>query len=128
MVPRHFSRRSNRKGGNNVYRCRNLMPRKQVSTKLQDLMLKVVVLLDRCVRIPLDNYVGHDQRTGDEVLSGPDERHPNLRVPIDHRFDLLRMNLEAPNVDGPIPPPGEIVAVTPQFEHIAGVNKTICFS
>jgi hypothetical protein len=47
------------------------------------------------------NYVGYHERTGDRVLSGAHQRHPNLRVTIDHCFDFLRITFKPPTLMTP---------------------------
>ena len=55
----------------------------------------------------------------------PDQRHLNLRMTIDHRFDFLRMDLQASDIDDAIPPADEIIAVAAQFEHVAGIDEAV---
>src|SRR5450432_4834734 len=125
MLARHFACRGNSQRGNDVYRCRNLMPGKRVSTKLEDLTLKFTNIPHRGIRLVLENYVCHHERTGYRILSRPDERHPDLRMPIDHTFDLFRMDLKPPNVDDPISPPHKIIAITPKVDHVTRVNEAL---
>jgi hypothetical protein len=101
------------------------MTGKRVSTELQDLMLKAVNLPCSGARLFLENYIGDDKRAGDGVLSRSDERHMHPRMPIDHGFYFLGVDLKTPNVDDSIPPPGEIVAVAPQFEHVGCVDEAV---
>lgn len=91
------------------------MSGKHVSTQLQNLMLKLNRWLGHGGRFLPKHHISNDERPGDGVLSHPDKRHPNPRVPVDHGFYFLGMDLKAPNIDHSISSPHEIIAVTPQF-------------
>ena len=71
-----------------------------------------------------DNVGDHD-RAGDRTAPRFSARHPHCRMPVYHRFNLLRVNLQSTYIDDAAPSPNKVVAVTPQFHHIAGINKTI---
>jgi hypothetical protein len=101
------------------------MARKRVLAELQYLSLKFTDSMVSSVRILREDDISHHKRAGYGILSCPHQRHPNLRMPIDDGFYLLRMDLESPDVDHPVSPPDEIVAVTPQFDHIFRVYKII---
>jgi hypothetical protein len=46
-------------------------------------------------------------------------------VTIDHCFDFLRMYFQATDVDDPISPAYEIIAVTTQIEHVARIHEAV---
>ena len=62
---------------------------------------------------------------GDRVLSAFDARHVNGRVPVEHRLDLFRMDLQAADIDDAAPPPHEIIAVIPQLDHVSGFDEAL---
>src|SRR5881296_2088939 len=101
------------------------MPGKRLVAELQDLALECGRRSGPGIRLCFKNHVGDDERTRDGVLPGPHERHPHLRVAIDHGFDFLWMNLQSANVDDPASPANEIVAVGAQLHHIAGVDEAV---
>src|SRR5215469_887933 len=86
-MTRQFSRRIDSQGRNDVDRCRNLVPRKHAAAELQDLVLKVGGLLVSAVCSFPEYDIGNNQRPGDGVLPGPDTRHPDPRVAVDHGFN-----------------------------------------
>src|SRR3989475_8885007 len=125
IATHHFACRSDGQGRNEGDRRRNLVPRKRFAAELQDLALDFCNPSVRWVGLCFQNDVGDDERTCDGVLSGPHKRHAYARVAIDHCFDLLRMDLEAANVDDPTPSADKMIAVTTQLDHVAGVDEAV---
>ncbi len=77
------------------------------------------------VKLSLYNDIGNHNCAGNRALSGLHQRHPHTCVAVDHSLDLLGMDLETPNVDDPVSSANEIVAIAPEFEHIAGIDETV---
>src|SRR5690349_18369447 len=46
-------------------------------------------------------------------------------MPVDHGLDLLGMNLQPADIDDAATPADEMVAVTAQLNHVAGIDKSI---
>src|SRR6185436_15053183 len=85
--------RRNRERRYEVDRRRNLVPGQARAAMLLDLVLERA-------RIPCgggagEHYVRDDQGAGDWALAPPHQRQAHMRVRIDHRLDLFRMDLLA---------------------------------
>ena len=52
-------------------------------------------------------------------------RHPHVGMPVDHRLDLLGMNLQAADIDDAAAPADEVIAVAAQLDHVAGVDEAV---
>src|SRR5260370_14030731 len=128
MLTCQFTRGIEFQGRKDVYRRRNLMPGKHASTELQDLVLKIIRWDRRRDGFFREHDVSNHERPSDRVLLRPYQRHPNPGVPVDDGLYFLGMHLKAPNIDHSISSPDEIIAVTPQLEHVAGVNEAILAS
>src|SRR5436309_12914840 len=61
------------------------------------------------------HHIGDHDRAGDRVPPGLHQRHPNARMTVDDRLDLLRVHFEAAHVDDAALSADEVVAVTPPF-------------
>ena len=52
-------------------------------------------------------------------------RHPHGGVTVDHRLDLLGMNLQAADIDDAAAAADEMVAVASPLDHVAGVDEAV---
>jgi hypothetical protein len=46
-------------------------------------------------------------------------------MPVDYRLNFLGINLEAADINNPVPSTGEVIAITMQLDHVASVDKAI---
>src|SRR5689334_17098091 len=95
-------------------RRRNLERGQRAPTRGEDLGLGALDrrTVERPLSIQCENDVGGDNRAGDRVLARRNQRHADTWMPIDHGFDLFRMNLQATDIDDAAPPAHEIPAAT----------------
>ena len=47
-------------------------------------------------------------------------------MPVDRRFDFLRIHLQAADVDEAAPSTEEVVPLAAAFHHVAGVDEAVC--
>src|SRR6266567_8834859 len=127
IMTRQFSGRADVQRRDEADRGGHLVLGQAVATDLQDFALESHGAIDRAAMIELhsENHVGDHDRAGDRVLSRSDKRHPNLWMAVDHRLDLLRMDLQPADIDDSTSPSGEIAAVSAQLHDVAGIDETL---
>src|SRR5690349_4421045 len=78
------------------------VPRKGFPAEFQNLPLKVgrLTVLHRCPQ----SHVGNDKSAGNGAVSLPHDGHAYLRVTVDHRLNLFRMNLQSAHIDNAVAP------------------------
>ena len=76
-------------------------------------------------RFAFHNDIGDHDRAREGILSRSRARHLYARMTVDHRLDLLGMDLQAADVNDTVPSADEIISVTAQFDHIAGVDEAV---
>ena len=72
-----------------------------------------------------EDDVGDHDGAGDRAPARPRARHPYGLVPVDHRLDLLGMDLQPADVDDAAAPADEVVALAAQLDHVAGVDEAL---
>ena len=98
-----------------------------VAAKLQYVVLDLL-LAARARAIGFQHDVGNHDRAGDRALLRPHQRHSHLWMPIDDRFDLLRMNLQSADIDDAAAAAGEDVAIAAPLHHVAGIDETVAIA
>src|SRR5215469_5359807 len=123
ITPGQFAGRRNVERRHDADRRWHLVQRQHVAAKLQN------VGFDRAGfnagTFALEHDVGGHDRAGDRAALRPHQRHADLRMTVDHRFDLFGVNLEAADVDDAAAAAGEHVAVAGEFHHVAGIDETV---
>src|SRR6185312_9874291 len=71
------------------------------------------------------NDIGDHDAAGDRAASRFGARHAYFRMPIDDGFYFFRMNLEAADIDDAAAPSDEMVSVSTQFDHVAGIDEPL---
>jgi hypothetical protein len=78
----------------------------------------------RCSIVRKDDIRDHN-RAGDRTAARLGARHAHVRMAVDDGFDLLGMNLQTADIDDAASPADEVITVTAEFHHIAGVDKSV---
>src|SRR6266513_3056062 len=89
-------------------RCRNFVRSQLIVTDLQDLALEVA---DVGAGLCLQDDIRGDERPGHGAFPGSYPRHADRWMPVDRRFDFLRIDLQATDVDEAAAPAEEVVPV-----------------
>ncbi len=76
-------------------------------------------------RFAFHNDISDHNRARERTLSRSGARHLHSRMTVDHRLDLFGMDLQAADVNDTIPSADEIIAVTAQLDHVAGVDEAV---
>src|SRR6202022_3799933 len=71
------------------------------------------------------NDIGDHDGAGDRAAARSGAGHPHPRMPVDESLDFLGVNLEAANIDDAAAPADEVVPVSPQLDHLAGIDEAI---
>ena len=96
-------------------------------TGLEDLFLERLRLCGFAADAQLvpRHDIGNHNRTYDSVLPCLHKGHLHVRMPVDYRLNFLGMDLEAADINDPVPSTGEVIAITTQLDHVASVDKAI---
>jgi hypothetical protein len=96
------------------------------SDALQSARIRREFRRSACVAVAVGQNDIHDHDgAGDRAAARFGARHPHFRLPVDDRFDLLGMNLEAADIDDAAAPPDEMIAIAAQFHHVAGIDEAV---
>jgi hypothetical protein len=44
---------------------------------------------------------------------------------FDDRFDFFRVNLQAPDIDDAVTPTGQVISISAQLDHVAGIDESL---
>src|SRR5580692_12282772 len=125
IAPRQFSgcadveRRHDRDGSG------DFVARQRVAAKLQYVVLDLLLLAAGTRAIGFQHDVGNHDRAGDRALLWPHQRHSHLWMPVDHRLDLLGMNLQSTDIDDAAAAAGKNVAIAAPLHHVTGIDETV---
>src|SRR5580698_295962 len=122
MVTDELSSLSDRQRGNEVDDGRDLVRGEFLTAEQQDGLPYLRFVLALVVRFRIQHNISNHQCAGDGIFSGSNQRHTNFRMAIYDRFDFFRMDLQAADIDDPVAPADEIVAVPTEFEGIACIH------
>ncbi len=73
----------------------------------------------------VQNDIGNYESTGDGIFLVRTSDILNPWMAVDDRFHFLGMHFQAADVDDPIAPANEVVAIPAQFEYIACIHKAL---
>ena len=111
--------------GTNADRGRHLVARQRVAAELQDLALDARCSPPARAQSAFSTTSATTIAPVIGLLLRPHQRHAHLRMPVDHRLDLLGMNLQAADIDDAAAAADEVVAVAAQLHHVAGVDEAV---
>src|SRR5580698_8640860 len=75
--------------------------------------------------IGFQHDIGNYDRAGDRTLFRPHQRHSDLWMPVDNRLDLLRMDLQSPDIDDATAAASKDVTIAASLHHVAGIDEPI---
>src|ERR1700679_309025 len=125
MVTDELSCLRNRQCRNEIDGGRDLVRGELLAAELEDVLPCLPIVAVLVVGLSVQHDIRNYQSTGDGIFPRPDQRHTNLRMAVDDRFYFLRMDLQASDVDDPIAPADEIVAIPAEFERIPCIHKAL---
>src|ERR1700722_10286415 len=125
MVTDELSCLRNRQCRNEIDGGRDLVRGKFLAAEVQDVLPCLPVVSVFVVGLSLQNDIRNYKSTGDGIFPRSNQRHANLWMAVDDRFYFLRMDLKSSDVDDPITPADEIVAIPAKFERIACIHKAL---
>src|SRR6266508_3725206 len=118
MMPRELAGFGYVKRRDEADHGRHLVLGETGTAALHDLALERRGALAGTVLVRAQQHVGDHDLAGDRIPPRAHQRHPHVRMPVDHRLDLLGMDLEAANIDDAVAPADEMITLAAQLYHV----------